>query len=80
MRKYGLQFNKTINNINTIFKRDTNLYYFFLFFTLDDILVMVGKVITSASLTKINFPKISEQAPLNNRTSNTFNNNGTKPI
>ena len=28
--------------------------------------VLVGKVIISASLKKINFPKISEQAPLRN--------------
>ncbi len=40
----------------------TNEIHFCNFFTIDD--VLVGKVTIYASLKKIHFPKISEQAPL----------------
>ena len=40
----------------------TNEIHIYSFFTIDD--VLVGKVTISARLKKIDFPKISEQAPL----------------
>ncbi len=45
------------NLVTTFYKTRNNL------FNVDDILV--GKITMSASLTKIHFPKISGQAPLN---------------
>ncbi len=53
----------TISNINIVFSNCLQMRCIFaIFFTMDDILV--GKVAISASLKKIHFPKISDQAPL----------------
>ncbi len=57
---------KTISNISIVFsKLLTNEIHICNFFTMDDVLV---KVTISASLKKIHFPKISEQAPLSHQT------------
>ncbi len=55
---------KTISNIpkHIFLKLLTNQIHICTFFTMDE--VLVGKVTISANLKKINFPKISEQAPL----------------
>ncbi len=41
-------------------------------FTMDDGLVLIGKVTISASLKKIHFPKISEHAPFKKMTCTSF--------
>ncbi len=55
---------KLENVVSTIYKTISNISIVFsnCLFTMDD--VLVGKVTISASLKKIHFPKISEQAPL----------------
>ncbi len=49
----------TISNINIVFSNCLQMRYIFAVFFTDDVLVTI-----SGSLKKINFPKISEQAPL----------------
>ncbi len=53
----------TISNISIVFSNCLHMTYIICnFFTMDD--VLVGKVTIFASLKKISFPKISDQAPL----------------
>ena len=64
MRSVDSTIYKTVSNINIalLLAREIAHICKFFFFTLDDILV--GKMTISASLKKIHFPKISEQALL----------------
>ncbi len=54
---------KTISNINIVFSNCLQIRYIFAIFS-PWMIILVGKVAISASLKKIHFPKISDQAPL----------------
>ncbi len=54
---------KTISNINIVFSNCLQTRYIFATFS-PWMIILVGKVVISASLKKINFTKISDQAPL----------------